>query len=49
MSLPENIAKADNRHEWVEPVVQQLDISETAYEPLTGGDGERSYGDCTRS
>ncbi len=42
----------DVRKEWIEPEVKQLEVSETAYNPGTGGDpqvGNASYPDCSRS
>lgn len=35
--------------EWIEPVIRQLDVRETAIAPSTGADGQTHYPDCTRS
>ena len=34
---------------WVEPEIQQLNVSETAAASGTGSDGNMQYADCTRS
>lgn len=38
----------DTRMEWVEPELRQLDVRETAANPLSGTDGG-AFTDCTRS
>ncbi len=55
MALDQNeVAAMENRLEWVEPEIKQLDVRETAYNPGSGGDPIYSqygnaYPDCTRS
>ena len=46
---PRSTESSESRLEWIEPEVRHLDMSETASAQTTGGDGERTYADCTLS
>jgi hypothetical protein len=51
MSDPKTSAPNETsiRLEWVEPEIRELDVRETAFDPHSGADGEKTYPDCTRS
>ncbi len=40
---------AKKKELWVDPAIEQLDLSDTAAQMHTGNDGETQYADCTRS
>jgi hypothetical protein len=43
-----NKARAGNRNEWVEPMVTEINVAETAANPTTGPDGG-IFPDCSHS
>lgn len=44
-----NTVISAGKEAWVEPEIQQLNVSETAASSGTGHDGNMQYADCTRS
>ena len=50
VSVNETIEQdGDNKAEWIAPEMRELDVRETAFGPHTGGDGDITYPDCSRS
>ena len=44
-----SMVQADNRLEWIEPDVRELSVRETQAMPTPGGDGARTFPDCSTS
>lgn len=52
MAMNESTLQTDvtsGKEAWVEPEIQQLNVSETAAQSGVGHDGGSQYADCTRS
>ena len=41
--------ETSKREAWIEPLIEELHVSETAAQPSRGGDGGMIYPDCTKS